>query len=92
MGAAMRRRGFAAVKTVDLLLEETGLTLEDVAERAGLPPDRVLAIISGRWTPSPQERKKIADAFGVGVEEISWGHTMDPRNVRYRRFGLKEDF
>lgn len=80
------------MKTVDLLFEQTGLVLEDVAERANLPVSRVEAIIVGRWTPKPAEREKIASAFGVGVDEISWGHTMDPRNIRYRQFGLKEDF
>ena len=80
------------MKTVDVLFDETGLTLDDVAERANLSNERVEAIIVGRWTPSPAERKKIAAAFDVSVAEISWGHTMDPRNVRYRRFGLKEDF
>ena len=24
------------------------------------------------------------------MEDVSWGHTMDPRNVRYRRFGFKD--
>ena len=66
--------------------------VEDVAERSKLRPERVEAIAVGRWTPSPRERQKIAEAFGLSVDEISWGHTMDPRNVRYRRFGLKEDF
>ncbi len=66
--------------------------VEDVAERSKLPPERVEAIAVGRWTPSPRERQRIAEAFGLSVDEISWGHTMDPRNVRYRRFGLKEDF
>ena len=80
------------VKTVDLLFEETGLTIEDVAERANLPAPRVEAIAVGRWTPSPAERERIAAAFGVPVEEISWGHTLDPRNIRYHRFGLKKDF
>ena len=80
------------MKTVDVLFEESGLTVEDVAERSKLPPERVEAIAVGRWTPSPRERQKIAEAFGLSVGEISWGHTMDPRNVRYRRFGLKEDF
>jgi transcriptional regulator with XRE-family HTH domain len=80
------------VKTVDLLFEETGLTVEDVAEQSGLAPSRVEAIALGRWTPSPAERAKIAAAFGIAVEQVSWGHTMDPRNIRYRRFGLKEDF
>ena len=80
------------MKTVDLLFEETGKTVEDIAETTGLEFSRVEAIALGRWTPSPQERAKIADAFGTSLEEVSWGHTMDPRNVRYRRFGLKEDF
>ena len=80
------------MKTVDLLFEETGLAVEDIAEMTGLEFSRVEAIALGRWTPSPSERATIAAAFGVAVEEISWGHTMDPRNVRYRRFGLQEDF
>ncbi len=80
------------MKTVDLLFEERGFTVEDVAERTKLPPERVEAIAVGRWTPSPAERQKIASAFDVSIDEISWGHTMDPRNVRYRRFGMKEDF
>ena len=80
------------MKTVDILFEEHGFTVEDVAERAELSNQRVEAIATGRWTPSPNERQRIAAAFGVSVEEISWGHTMDPRNVRYRRFGMKENF
>ncbi len=80
------------MQTIDLLFESTGLTVEDVSERANLAADRVEAIALGRWTPSPNERAKIAEVFGVDVYEISWGHTMDPRNIRYRRFGMKEDF
>lgn len=80
------------MKTIDILFDESQLTIEDIAERARLTPERVEAIAVGRWTPSPNERQRIASAFGVPVEEISWGHTMDPRNIRYHRFGLKEDF
>ncbi len=80
------------MKTVDLLFEERGFTVEDVAERTKLPAERVEAIAVGRWTPSPTERQKIASAFEVSIDEISWGHTMDPRNIRYRQFGMKEDF
>lgn len=78
--------------TIDLLFENSQLTIEDVAERAKLSPDRVEAIAVGRWMPSPSERQRIAAAFGVPVEEVSWGHSMDPRNIRYHRFGLKENF
>lgn len=80
------------MKTIDLLFEETGLTVEDVAERCGLSPERVEAVALGRWTPSPAERLRLAEAFGVAVDGISWGHTMDPRNIRYRRLGLRENF
>ncbi len=82
----------SSARTIDLYFEETGLGVEDIAAKSGLPFQRVEAIALGRWTPSPAEREKIAAAFGVEVAMISWGHTMDPRNVRYRRFGLKEDF
>lgn len=80
------------LKTIDLLFEETGLTVEDLAERTGLSAERVAAIALGRWTPSPAERLRLAQAFGVAVDDISWGHTMDPRNIRYRRLGLRENF
>lgn len=77
--------------TVEYLMETQELTIEDVAERARLPVKRVEAIAVGRWTPSPDERRRIAASFGISVEDISWGHTMDPRNIRYRRFGLPKE-
>jgi hypothetical protein len=78
--------------TVDVLLEERGLSIEDLADQCGLPPERVLAIVDGRWLPGPAERQQIATALGVAADQVSWGHTMNPRNVRYHRFGLKEEF
>ena len=84
--------GSPFVKTVEHLFELTGFTLRDLVERTGLPPKRVEAIVVGCWTPSPKERERIAAAFGVPVEEVSWGHTMSPRNIQWIRYGLKEDF
>jgi transcriptional regulator with XRE-family HTH domain len=80
------------MSTVEHLLEQRGLAIEELAFQAGMDVERALAIADGRWTPSPQERRRIAAALGVPVDEISWGHTMNPRNVRYRRHGLKENF
>lgn len=80
------------LKTVEFLVEETGMSLDDIAQTSGLTVERVLAVAEGRWTPSPQERERIAAAFRMRVDEISWGHSMNPRNIRYRRHGLKEDF
>ena len=78
------------MKTVDVLLEEADWAIEDLADRANLTVERAEAIALGRWTPSPAERSRIAQAFDISVDEVSWGHTMDPRNVRYRRFGFKD--
>jgi hypothetical protein len=46
----------------------------DLADRSALEADRVLAIVLGRWTPSPTEREKIAAALHVVVADIAWGH------------------
>jgi transcriptional regulator with XRE-family HTH domain len=80
------------MKTVEHLFEETGLSVDEIAERSGLSMERVAAIAEARWTPSPDERERLAAAFRVPASEISWGHSMNPRNIRYRRFGLRENF
>jgi len=80
------------ITTIDLLLEQSSLSLEQVAELAGITAKRLLAIATGRWTPSPTERQRVAAVIGVEVDDVSWGHTMAPRNIRYHQFGMKEDF
>ncbi|RIK88645.1 MAG: hypothetical protein DCC67_00475 [Planctomycetota bacterium] len=80
------------MKTVDLLMEELKLSVDELAGRTTLDAQRVAAIVDGRWLPSPAERALLATALNWPIDDISWGHTMNPRNVRYHRFGLKEDF
>ena len=80
------------MKTIDLLFNESGLSLQELAQQTKLPESRLSDILKGRWTPSPKDREKLASAFQVASESISWGHSMAPRNVRYHRFGLKEEF
>jgi transcriptional regulator with XRE-family HTH domain len=63
-----------AMKTVEQLCVEHGIDVRQLAERSGVDEQRVLAIVLGRWTPSPQDRDAIAAAFGVTRSEIAWGH------------------
>ena len=56
------------------LCQQRDVSLEDLVSRSGLDAGRVAAIIEGRWTPSPQERRRIADALGADVSDIAWGH------------------
>ncbi|HAA71842.1 MAG: hypothetical protein CMJ70_12185 [Planctomycetaceae bacterium] len=78
------------MKPLDQLLDDRHLTVEDLAEQSTLPFERVVAILEGRWTPSPGDRKHIAGALDLSTNEIIWGHTMDPRNIRYRQFGHRD--
>lgn len=63
-----------ATKYVDQLCIEHGLDARQLAERAGVDEQRVLAIILGRWTPSPEDRDRIAAVFGLTRDQIGWGH------------------
>jgi len=48
--------------------------LLSLAERTGLDLKPLQTIYRGRWTPSPSEREKIAQALGTSSDEIAWEH------------------
>lgn len=60
--------------SVQQLCEQRGLSVAELSDRSGLEEDRTLAIVQGRWTPSPRERERIAAALGTTIEAIAWGH------------------
>jgi ribosome-binding protein aMBF1 (putative translation factor) len=62
------------LKSVGELCAEHGIDFKQLAARVGLDERRVRAIVAGHWTPSPQERDKVAAAFGLTREQIAWGH------------------
>ena len=70
-----------ALKTVEELCVQHRLDHRQLAERAGLDEQRVLAIVLGRWTPSPAERDRVAAAFGLTREQISWGHKTPIQHI-----------
>ena len=69
------------LKTVSDLCLEHRLDAKQLAERAGLDEQRVLAIVLGRWTPSPAERDKIAAVFGRTRDQITWGHKTPIQHI-----------
>ena len=70
-----------ASKNVDQLCRDAGIDARQLAERAGLDEQRVLAIVMGRWTPSPQERDAIASVFGLTRDQIAWGHKTPIQHI-----------
>ena len=68
-------------RSVDRLCVEHQLDVRQLAERSGLDESRVLAIVLGRWTPSPDERDAIARVFGLTRDQVSWGHKTPIQHI-----------
>lgn len=64
----------AQVKTVTQWMAERSLDVAGLVEASALDQRIVKAIMHGRYTPSPQQRQRLAAALGVSLEEIQWGH------------------
>ena len=67
--------------TVDRLCLDHGIDAARLAERSGVDEQRVVAIVLGRWTPSPAERDAIAAAFGLTRDKIAWGHKTPIQHI-----------
>ena len=70
-----------SAKTVAILCEEHKIDARQLAEKSGLDESRVLAIIMGRWLPSPAERDAVAAVFKLPREQIVWGHTTPIQHI-----------
>ncbi|MBY0524704.1 MAG: helix-turn-helix transcriptional regulator [Gemmataceae bacterium] len=70
-----------ATRNVGELCEQHQMDIKQLAERAGLDEGRILAIVLGRWTPSPAERDRVAAAFGLTREQIAWGHKTPIQHI-----------
>ena len=68
-------------RNVDQLCLDHKLSVQQLAERAGLDELRVLAIVLGRWTPSPEDRDAIAAVFGLTRADIAWGHKTPIQHI-----------
>jgi hypothetical protein len=70
-----------AMQSVDVLCQQHQLTVGQLAQKAGLDEQRVLAIVLGRWTPSSVERDRIAAVFGLDRTQIAWGHKVPIQHI-----------
>ena len=69
------------VRRVEDLCAEQQLTYLQLAQKAELDEQRVLAIIQGRWTPTPEERDRIAAVFELTRSQITWGHKTPIQHI-----------
>jgi plasmid maintenance system antidote protein VapI len=68
-------------KNVDELCVARGLDAKALAGLSGLEEHRIAAIVLGRWTPSPDERDRIAAVFGLTRDQIAWGHKTPIQHI-----------
>ena len=61
--------------SVQKLSKAKGISLLNLAERSGLDLKRLQSIYLGQWTPSPNEREKIAQALDTPSDDIAWEHS-----------------
>ncbi len=68
-------------KSVAELLQEHHWTIAQLSDKSGLEEGVVTAIATGCWTPSPAQRKAVAGALGVGIDQIAWGHKTPVQHI-----------
>ena len=61
-------------KTVAEWMAERGLGLAQLIEASALDDRVVRAIAQGRYTPSPEQRQRLAAVLGVDPQQVAWGH------------------
>jgi hypothetical protein len=69
---------------VKMLLEwmaDRGRTLPELVTLSELDGKVVEAIAGGRYTPSPEQRRRIATVLGLSPEQIVWGHLAPVEHV-----------
>ena len=62
-------------------MADGNIGMEKLLEAAGLDRKILAAIVQGRYTPSPQQRQRVAAVLGIRPEQISWGHTAPVEHI-----------
>ncbi|MBI4474824.1 MAG: helix-turn-helix transcriptional regulator [Acidobacteria bacterium] len=69
------------MKPLARYMEEAGMTLDQLVSVTGLEAKLVKAIVTGNYTPSPEQRQRLAAAMGLSIEDIAWGHAVPVEHV-----------
>lgn len=72
----------ANLKMLADLMAERGISLAGLVAASQIEQRVVEAIACGRYTPSPEQRERLAAALGVDRQSIAWGH-MTPVESLY---------
>jgi ribosome-binding protein aMBF1 (putative translation factor) len=72
--ALMEGSVMARLMTVTEWMEHRGLTMKDLITSSAMDEHVVKAIAERRYTPSPEQRWRLAAALGIQPEQVAWDH------------------
>jgi hypothetical protein len=55
-------------------MSQRKMTRDQLASVTSLETKIIEAMVAGRYTPSPRQRALVANALGVEINMIQWGH------------------
>jgi hypothetical protein len=70
------------MKPIARYLEDAGITADQLATAAMMDLQLVRAIVTGNYTASPSDRRRLAAALEVSIEDIAWGHSVPVEHLR----------
>jgi transcriptional regulator with XRE-family HTH domain len=63
-------------------MAQRGLSAAELLDASGLERRVLEAIVQGRYTPSPQQRQRLATVLGVQPADIAWGHVNPVAHIQ----------
>ncbi len=76
-----RTKEMEGIRSLAEWMTDRGIELADLIESSALDRKVLRAMIEGRYTPSPQQRQRVAAAIGVEPKQIAWGHTAPVEHI-----------
>lgn len=70
------------VRSIRDWMAERRIDFDKLLEAAALDRKVLEAMVHDRYTPSPQQRTRVAAALGVTPEQILWGHTNQVDHIQ----------
>ena len=70
------------IKTLAEWMADRGIGLAELVEASLVEARVVEAIMQNRYTPSPDQRQRLAAALGLEPAQVAWGHVTQVSHVQ----------
>ena len=60
---------------------ERGLSKDQLIQESGLDDRVIEAIIAMRYTPSPEQRRRVAEILKVEADQVCWAYMVEVAHV-----------